>query len=209
LHSLRTRALPLALVVALGAAAPKALAQDPATETTTDTTTTTTTTTTEAEPSPAETSALVNVDLEAIRARIARLRHRTRYLRRIMGAPRPRIFLRAESFETKAAFLETKTRVWRHKALRARHRYRRPPHRAAWRCIHRFEGSWRDPGAPYYGGLQMDIVFQRQYGRFLLRRKGTADHWRPREQMWTAEKALRAGRGFYPWPLTARWCGLI
>jgi hypothetical protein len=27
--------------------------------------------------------------------------------------------------------------------------------------------------------------------------------------MWIAERALRAGRGFYPWPLAARRCGLI
>jgi hypothetical protein len=207
LHSLRTRGFVLALVIALGAAAPAALAQDPAT--TTETTTTTATTTTESGPSTAEAFLVVAVDLNAIRTRIARLRQRTRYLRRVMGAPRPRIFLRADAFETKAAFLEAKARAWRRKALRARHRYRRPPHRAAWRCIQRFEGAWSDAGAPYYGGLQMDIVFQRQYGRFLLRRKGTAEHWSPREQMWTAEKALRAGRGFYPWPLTARWCGLI
>jgi hypothetical protein len=33
-----------------------------------------------------------------------------------------------------------------------------------------------------------------------LRTKGTADNWLPLEQMWTAEKALRAGRGFYPGP---------
>ena len=26
-----------------------------------------------------------------------------------------------------------------------------------WLCIHRFEGAWNDPNAPYYGGLQMDI----------------------------------------------------
>jgi hypothetical protein len=27
--------------------------------------------------------------------------------------------------------------------------------------------------------------------------------------LWTAEKALRAGRGFYPWPVSASRCGLI
>ena len=50
---------------------------------------------------------------------------------------------------------------------------------------------------------------QRRYGRDLLRRKGTADHWLPLEQIWVAEKARRSGRGFYPWPNTARACGLI
>ncbi len=43
----------------------------------------------------------------------------------------------------------------------------------------------------------------------LLRRKGTADRWTPVEQMWVAERAHRSGRGFYPWPNTARYCGLI
>lgn len=84
-----------------------------------------------------------------------------------------------------------------------------PPHLAAWACIHRYEGDWDDSGAPYYGGLQMDWGFMRAYGGELLARKGTADHWSPLEQMWVAERALRAGRGFYPWPNTARVCGLI
>jgi len=79
------------------------------------------------------------------------------------------------------------------------------------RAIHarRHEGRWNDPNPPYYGGLQMDLSFQRRYGRDLLRRKGTADHWLPLEQIWVAEKARRSGRGFYPWPNTARACGLI
>jgi hypothetical protein len=99
--------------------------------------------------------------------------------------------------------------AWRVRAERARYRANHPPHRSEWRCIHRFEGPWTDPNSPYYGGLQMDLGFQRAYGPELLRRKGTADHWAPYEQMWIAERALRAGRGFYPWPLAARRCGLI
>jgi hypothetical protein len=55
----------------------------------------------------------------------------------------------------------------------------------------------------------MDMAFMRIYGASLLRRKGTADNWTPLEQMWVAEKAYRSGRGFYPWPNTARACGLI
>ena len=55
----------------------------------------------------------------------------------------------------------------------------------------------------------MNIAFQRQYGGHLLQRKGTADRWSPVEQMWVAERAYRSGRGFYPWPNTARSCGLI
>jgi hypothetical protein len=99
--------------------------------------------------------------------------------------------------------------VWRRRHVRARRAFRRPPHRAAWRCIQRHEAPWHDPGAPYYGGLQMDLAFQRLYGADLLRRKGTANKWTPLEQMWVAERALRAGRGFYPWPNTARACGLL
>ena len=50
------------------------------------------------------------------------------------------------------------------------------------------------PGAPntgngYFGGLQFDIGFQLTYGGWLYRAKGTAEHWTPLEQMWTAERA--------------------
>jgi hypothetical protein len=76
-------------------------------------------------------------------------------------------------------------------------------------CIHRYEGSWVDPNAPYYGGLQMDLSFQRAYGGELLASKGTADNWSPLEQMWVAERAHASGRGFYPWPNTARYCNLF
>jgi hypothetical protein len=99
--------------------------------------------------------------------------------------------------------------LWRKRAVVHRRKAHRPPHAAAWRCIQRHEGRWNDPNAPYYGGLQMDLGFQRAYGGELLRRKGTADNWTPIEQMWVAERAYRAGRGFYPWPNTARYCGLI
>ena len=99
--------------------------------------------------------------------------------------------------------------LWKRRSVRARKLAKRPPHRPAWLCIHRYEGAWTDPNPPYYGGLQMDLSFQRHYGRWLLRRKGTANRWTPLEQMWVAERAYRSGRGFYPWPNTARYCGLI
>jgi hypothetical protein len=100
--------------------------------------------------------------------------------------------------------------IWQGRALKTkRHFQAGPPHEQAWLCIHRYEGSWRDGGAPYYGGLQMDYSFMHAYGAALLRTKGTADRWTPMEQMWVAERAFRAGRGFYPWPNTARACGLI
>ena len=99
--------------------------------------------------------------------------------------------------------------IEKHRAERARRAASRPPHRSAWLCIQRHEGSWTDAGAPYYGGLQMDLSFQRAHAPDLLRRKGTANRWTPREQMWVAERALRHGTGFYPWPNAARLCGLI
>jgi hypothetical protein len=99
-------------------------------------------------------------------------------------------------------------RLWKHRATAAKTRAFRPPHRSQWLCIHRYEGSWNDSGSPYYGGLQMDTEFQRTYGIELYRAKGTADHWTPLEQMWVAERAYRT-RGFWPWPNTARYCGLL
>ena len=97
---------------------------------------------------------------------------------------------------------------WRAEHRRALSLARRPPHRREWLCIHRYEGPWdAHTGNGYYGGLQMDISFQRKYGGRLLARKGTADRWAPLEQMWIAERAHRSGRGFTPWPNTARYCG--
>ena len=99
--------------------------------------------------------------------------------------------------------------LWRVRALRARRQALNPPYKSMWLCIHRYEASWRDGGAPYYGGLQMDVSFQLHYGRRLYRLKGTADHWTPLEQIWVAEKARRSGLGFSPWPSTARLCGAL
>lgn len=100
-------------------------------------------------------------------------------------------------------------RLWRKRQALALRRAQNPPHKREWLCIHAYEGAWNDPNSPYFGGLQMDLEFQRTYGPELLRRKGTADRWTPLEQMWVAERAHRSGRGFYPWPNTARWCGLL
>jgi hypothetical protein len=99
--------------------------------------------------------------------------------------------------------------LWAARAHQAQYQAQHPPLFKDWLCIHHYEGAWNDPNGPYYGGLQMDLTFQQEYGAALLRRKGTADHWTPLEQIWVAERAYRSGRGFYPWPNTARWCGLI
>lgn len=139
---------------------------------------------------------------------IRRYRAETWRWQRLMGRPLTLRLQRSGTLKS-AAHRSWLRDVWKVRADRVRRRAKHPPHLQAWRCIHRYEGSWRDPGAPYYGGLQMDLSFQRAYGPRLLRSKGTANRWTPLEQMWTAERALRAGRGFYPWPVAARRCGLL
>lgn len=79
---------------------------------------------------------------------------------------------------------------------------------SAWACIHSREGSWTDPGGPYYGGLQMDVSFQIHYGREFFNRWGTADRWPIWAQIAAAERARR-DVGYSPWPNTARACGLL
>jgi hypothetical protein len=90
-----------------------------------------------------------------------------------------------------------------------------PPLGPAWLvnaflCIHHGEGSWSsNTGNGYYGGLQMDLQFQRTYGSWALARYGTADRWPPSVQIAVAIRAYLSGRGFFPWPNTARACGLL
>jgi len=86
--------------------------------------------------------------------------------------------------------------------------------RANFLCLHRHEGAWNDPNAPYYGGLQMDLTFQRTYGRDALAYYGgTADRWDPWVQIVVANRA-RVGygphgpRGYGPWPSTRITCGI-
>ncbi len=225
--SLLARGLLVGLALSF-LAVPAALADDPGTttetSTTTDTTTTTgttsettattETTTTTTETTPTETEAAPDPWAETretlrLRARAVHYRTVARRWKALMGKPRPRVGAAPIAFESLLERRRWRARAWRAKALAARRAGHRPPHLRAWICIHRYEGSWRDPNAPYFGGLQMDLTFQLQYGLRLLRDKGTADHWTRFEQMWVAERAHRSGRGFYPWPLTARRCGLI
>jgi hypothetical protein len=164
-------------------------------------------TTPEPNPEPTTSTAAMKpkprADWRKIRRRINYYRRETWHWQRTMG--RRLIWeLRKSPRDPKA-----KVAAWRRVARTARRVAQNPPHRAGWLCIQRYEGSWTDGGGPYYGGLQMDLGFQRTYGLALLQRKGTADRWTPLEQMWVAERAHRAGRGFYPWPNTARVCGLI
>ena len=83
------------------------------------------------------------------------------------------------------------------------------PHEINMLCIHSGEGSWSDPNAPYWGGMQMDMSFQRAYGPEFLRAYGTADNWPVSVQIAVSIRAMLSGRGYYPWPTTGRACGLI
>jgi len=140
---------------------------------------------------------------------IRHYRRATWHWQSVMGAKRTRTSRAAERVKSRKFTLWVRN-LWKHRAKRARARAAHVPHKSGWLCIHRFEGAWNSAtGNGYYGGLQMDISFQRLYGPYLLRKKGTADNWTPIEQMWVAERAHRSGRGFYPWPHTARSCGLI
>ena len=97
--------------------------------------------------------------------------------------------------------------AWHRRAIAAWRVAQHPPNLRAWNCIHHYEGSWGDPDAPYWGGLQMDYSFQSAYGAWLLKHEGTANHWSPLEQIWTGVRAWRV-RGFAPWSTTAHACGV-
>jgi hypothetical protein len=220
--SLRAGVLVLATVIGLfwaqGAFGQEGSTEPTTTETTTtetitDTTETTTTETTTTETGPtadlapkpwAETPRTRYLGRRALWFRLV-----ARKLSKLTRHDRPTVARTKADFDSLLRYRLWLRDAWRIRARRARHRAHHPPHLTEWRCIHRWEGSWTDPNSPYYGGLQMDISFQHTYGPELLRRKGTANHWAPYEQMWVAERAVKAGGGFYPWPLTARRCGLI
>ncbi len=126
----------------------------------------------------------------------------------LMGAPKTKTS-GGSIWEASLPDLQQALAKWKRNAADAHKAALHPPHENEWWCIHHYEGAWTDTGAPYFGGLQMDWSFMKSYGGWLLRAKGPANNWTPLEQMWVAERAYRAGRGFYPWPNTARDCGLI
>lgn len=109
---------------------------------------------------------------------------------------------------------------WHHRAVQTRIQYKQYLKRQreisekwlvnAFACIHHYEGAWdANTGNGYYGGLQMDLAFQGLYGADFMRRWGTADNWPIWAQLQAAIRAYQSGRGFYPWPNTARACSLI
>jgi Transglycosylase-like domain len=126
-----------------------------------------------------------------------------------------------------AAFRHTRSDAYRRWALRLWQRraaaaalavVRHAPRRArapaalahAFVCIHRYEAAWTaNTGNGYFGGLQMDRPFMRRYGADFLGRWGTADRWPAWAQIEAAVRAYHDGRGFSPWPNTARACGVL
>src|SRR5437762_10004329 len=133
-----------ALVALLSAAT---LQADPGPDpqpTTTDTTSTTTTT--NAAPAP---------DLDLIERLIQRHRQDVWRWERVMGRPLTR------ALPNPPVDPHSRVAAWHRLAVKMHRRAVNVPHKAAWLCIHRYEGSWTDPNAPYYGGLQMDVQFQR------------------------------------------------
>jgi hypothetical protein len=154
----------------------------------------------------------------ALRSRLAaRLRYSRRLALRLRGiypGSVSRRYARAG-----AATASATLRLWQQRdALAAlavvRNALRKPTVPAwlerAFLCIHHYEGAWdADTGNGYFGGLQMDYGFMSTYGGSFLRRWGTADHWPAWAQVATAVRAYASGRGFGPWPNTARACGLL
>jgi hypothetical protein len=148
----------------------------------------------------------------ALSRRIAYTRRLTLELRRIYPGSVTRRYATARG-KTVAATLE----LWQRRLAAATLQVLRYGHRplparlsSAFLCIHRYEGAWdANTGNGYYGGLQMDRRFQLLYGSEFVSKWGTADNWPAWAQLRAAVRAYRSGRGFYPWPNTARVCGLI
>jgi hypothetical protein len=139
-------------------------------------------------------------------------RTRTWYWQHVMGKRR----LPTDYLERTTTDLEVRQQLlelWRGRALVARRRALHPPNHQGWLCIYRYERNpaqgWRTyTGNGFYGGLQMNLGFQQRYGGWLLRKKGPAHRWTAIEQIWVAERGRRV-QGWWPWPHTARACGLI
>jgi Transglycosylase-like domain len=148
----------------------------------------------------------------AVARRVAYTRRLTLELRRIYPGSVTRRFANARA-KSQPATLE----LWQRRLATATIQVLRYGHRplpqalsSAFLCIHHYEGAWNaNTGNGYYGGLQMDRRFQSLYGSDYVARWGTADNWPAWAQLQAAVRAYEAGRGFYPWPNTARACGLI
>ena len=150
-------------------------------------------------------------DTRSLVEKIVDVREKTWRWQRVMQRPRTEAKLGSRALSSRSTEAQRRIlAIWRERNARMRRAAYHSPHDAGFRCIHRHEGPWdANTGNGYYGGLQMDLAFQRRYAPWYLRKQGTADKWTPLEQIWVAEHAFREGRGFYPWPTAARRCGLI
>jgi hypothetical protein len=147
------------------------------------------------------------VERHRLNRRVGKLQRKVWHQQRVMGVRLSRGF-RAPSRDPLVG-AHFKLAVWSKRAATTNRTYARPPHKRAFLCMHRGEGSWRAAtGNGYYGGLQMDRAFMRHYGAYLLRVKGTANRWSPLEQIWIGEHGRRA-QGWGAWPRSSRACGLI
>lgn len=114
------------------------------------------------------------------------------------------------------AYVRWVSHVWQARARTARHAYTAwfSMEAAKWTCIHLREGGWDAHNGGYGGGLQMDSGFQNTYGHEFLARYGAAGSWPVWAQYLAADRAYHGyngfkGRGYTPWPNTARACGLL
>ena len=205
---MRRSILACGLVLAFAGMATAATAATTGTDENTSTATTTTTTTGSTTDPGTAVSRWEAHTARVWRRHIRRFRADTRHWLTVMHGRPPaagsRTLAASSSSLPRLRYL---VRHWRHRAHRLWRQATHPPEYGGWLCIHHYEGSWADPNSPYWGGLQMDLSFQETYGGWLLRHKGTANHWSPLEQIWVAVRASRA-RGFSPWPNTAHYCGL-
>ena len=121
--------------------------------------------------------------------RIQKYREETWRWQRLMKrrlTPTRRLAERTE----KESFRRWALSYWKAHAAAARRAAHDPPRLAAWLCIHRHEGPWNaNTGNGYFGGLQMDVPFQRTYGPDRVRAKALAHRWGAIEQIWVAERA--------------------
>jgi hypothetical protein len=126
--------------------------------------------------------------------------------------PKPR----STRLSWRAAQVRHELAFWKKKDARTKTQARVPlarriPRWGAWQCIARYESmkDWRATGGTYWGGLQMDTTFMHTYGADMIRRHhgGLANTWTSVEQIVVANRAWQT-RGFQPWPVTSRICGL-
>ena len=159
-------------------------------------------------PAPCETGCHIHKQRVAVRWL------HTRVLKRSLQAylPKPR----SARLSWRAAQVRHELAFWKKKDARSKSLARVPlarriPRWSAWQCIARYESmkDWRSTGGTYWGGLQMDTTFMHTYGEDMIERHhgGLANTWTAVEQIVVANRAWRT-RGFQPWPVTSRICGL-